>query len=101
MEGRPDLAGLVQGCDAKIDRFGLIVHTHVERRSAGAAKGTVSEAARSDPLDRLLTGDEGKVVDGNASENHGRRAAAELAGPAVTPARVEWLAVQPEAHGSA
>ncbi len=101
MEARPDNTGLVQGRHAEIDRLRLIIHSHVKRSSTRAAESPVSEAARRDAMHGLLPGGEHIVLDGYARENHGRGAAAQLAGATVAPAHIERFARQPEADGSA
>jgi hypothetical protein len=44
MEARDDRVGLVQGRDAKVDGFGLVVDLHQERRPALAAEFAMPEA---------------------------------------------------------
>jgi hypothetical protein len=97
VEARPDRARFVQRCHAEIDCLGLMVDLHVERSTAGTTESPMAEAARRDAMNRLFAGGEDKIINWHAGENHCWRAAAELAGPAMTPASVERFARQPEA----
>jgi hypothetical protein len=91
----------VERCDAEIDGFGLMIDLHVEWRSALPAKSAMPEAAGSNGPNRLLSADDPVIRSRNACENHCRRPAIELAGPAMAPACIERLACELVADVSA
>ena len=91
---------LVQGGDAEIQCVGLVLDMGVKRRSALPAEAAMPKAARSDAANRRFTGLQPIMCHRHGSEDHRRRAAVELAGPAMAPARVIGLAVQREANRS-
>ena len=92
MESRRYGVGIVQGGNAEIDRFRLMIDLHQERRSTSAAKLAMTEAGRLKAPDVLLAGGPTEIAGGHAGKDHRRRAAIELTGPAMAPARVEGIA---------
>ena len=85
---------VVERRDAEIDRLGLMIDLHQKRRAAIAAEFAVTEARRGNGPHLLRPLDPDEIVDRNARKDHRRRAAVELAGPAMTPAAVERFALE-------
>ena len=101
METRRGRIGIVEGRNAEIDRFRLMINRHQEGRAARAAETAMTEVARFERLHLVLASCEDEVPDGQAREGHCRRSGIELAGPAVAIAGVERAAAERVADGTA
>src|SRR5919106_2758574 len=92
---------LVQGCDAEIHSLRLMIDLHQERRPALAAELAVAEARLFQVANLAFALRPAEVAHRHAREYHCRRSAAQLAGPAMAPSCVEWIAQKLVSNGSA
>lgn len=93
--------GLVEGCDAEIDRFWLVIHFHEERSPTAAAERAATEGRGFDRRYNVRSSRPHKVALGNGREDHRGRTTIELARTAVAPTAIEWFAPELVAYRSA
>lgn len=77
MELRGKGGGIVKRGNREVDRGGLVIDLHGERRSARGAKTALAKVGG--PADGAFARDDAKVPDRNRGEGHDGRAARQLA----------------------